>query len=469
MNIQNNASGGTNGTNVIITNSGGLSGRSLDNVNTTAVDASVTFSNIVSRGNLAYKFSTTATTAVANVEWKQALTQVNTFYLRFYLYLPTFFGSPIRILQVDSVGGSPAVLLNINAAGRLVVRDATDTNAIATNTTTLPLRKWVRVEMKCVLHASTGSVELYTYHEPDSVRYTERRLSTSTFNTNGSPLFRITWGLQTFGTTNYTCYLDDIAVSNTAYLGPINPTYTFDPTLINSAEGGTNTTVVTYDNSGNESGNIITPSVSGTSTVLFSSTTAAHGSLSYLVQNNSSDYARLVWQMDPAVSVGSTAARSYVYFGSFPSSTTAVIASVETTNTFRASIAVTSTGNIEVSDSAGVLWTSSTPISTSTWTRVELVTVIGTTSSNGTVKAAFYTGDSTTALGTFTSTTANTGTVSIDKQFFGKVGPNTWTGNHYMDDLAVLPNSSNFIGPYSAPVAPAAYSVVYPYGWGNQI
>ena len=260
--------------------------------------------------------------------------------------------------------------------------------------------------------------------------------------------------------------MDDLGVSDTGFLGPVDPTYVNDKLMTNSAEGGTNGLAADYTNTGGSSGHFIYSALSGAGTVAFSNAFAAHGTLSYAVQANI-DVAKLDWQLIPTTTA---AMRGYFYVTSLPTANTILMAPFNGLS-MDAGIGVDTTGKVFVKDATNTtIWTSTASISASTWFRLELAVIVGATTSTGTINAAFYTGDSTTANDSFSTSTANTGSGTFDLLYFGKISSNSWSSTFYMDDLAARPDSSSFIGPYSATYpSPGAYSVIPPLGWGHQL
>lgn len=223
----------------------------------------------------------------------------------------------------------------------------------------------------------------------------------------------------------------------------------------NSAEGGTNGTTVTTGNSGGTSGTAFAQvTITGAPTCAFSSAVKAHGSLAYHLSGVSGDVAKLY--------LGSTASsaaavRVYMYLTSLPSAAQTLVQTQDSAFAAPVNININGTNNLFITNAAGsTVYTAPSALAAATWYRLELQTVKGTTTSNGTISFQYYAGDSTTALGSFTSSTTNTGTNNSLRLVVGKQN-STPTLDAYFDDLA-YDTTSTPIGVYTAPAnqAPTA-------------
>ncbi|MEO6727744.1 MAG: hypothetical protein ABIM96_02345 [Candidatus Saccharimonas sp.] len=469
--LTNNASGGTNGTNVTYYNSGETSGTSWDYIYL-GTGASITFSNAVARGNLSYKITTTATASSGFLSWNKQFSSGPTFYIRFNAYLPAHPSTSFRFCEVTD-GTTVGLSVGLNSSGKIVLRDGAST-AIATTSLSMPVGRWFRVEIKCVSHATAGQVSYRLYTEVDSPYPAEKINSAASFNTrpNGLDLTSFRLGIVGFNISNYTYYLDDLAVSDTAYVGPGDPAFIAPLLLSNNAETSTSGIAVTTSNSGDS---VNTPfhtiTTTGGATVAYSNAQSAHGSLSYLFQPVAAADDLVVWT---SMASSAVALRVYVYFTGLPA-TPSEFAQLTTTPDWSfdklARFALTNTGKLRVLDSAGALWDSTATVSLNTWYRFEMFASLGGTATTGTLNAAFYALDSLTALDTFSTTTANLGIININAARFGKINFDGWVSSIYMDEFACLQQASGFIGPYGGPPpALTSYPGIIPfYGWGTEI
>lgn len=470
--IYNNAEGGTNGVTVTVDNSAGASGHNWDSVSL-GTNSAITYASSPARGTLSYKFSLGPTADSASIVWSINyatffLKAVTTAYARAYIYLPAL---PSGTPHVFGFQGSMAAV--INSTGKLVVRDGAGTAAF-TSSTVLPTNQWVRLEFKCTTNATTGQVEAMIFCDADSPYCSEKLTSTATFNTGASFTGGPIWGPTATNMANYTYYLDDMAVSDSGYLGPTNPIQSSTFTRANGAESGTDGTPVTENNSGNgnTSGDYFVKAIdSAPAEVTFSSEQKMHGNLSYKLVPSNGNRIELWWSN---FSTTAAAIRFYMYFTSYPPSATEISQLMITPLTFGqlARFAITASGAVSILDNVGTIWTSTATLSLNTWYRFEMSAALGGTAATGTINAAFYSGDSLTALDSFTTNAANLGTASIAASRIGKLNANAWIDPMYVDDIAVVTGTTTFIGPYTtAPVQrPLPYSGIIPFsGWGTQL
>lgn len=221
-------------------------------------------------------------------------------------------------------------------------------------------------------------------------------------------------------------------------------------------ENGTNGSPYTIDTPANGAGAVSIPA---------SNTHPAHGSLA-LLATGASGYQYV--QKNLPVAVTDFAVRYYLYADALStgdyddlrisSSTT------DTTAAYRAiGVRREASNKLRLYDSTGAtIWTSTAPLSASTLYRVELRVQCGT-SANGVVTGGYYLGDSTTAVQSFSITTATTTSsilaVRMGKQYSSAFGS---TINTWYDDLVLDDAPTGLIGPWnssqnSVPIAEAGY------------
>jgi hypothetical protein len=188
----------------------------------------------------------------------------------------------------------------------------------------------------------------------------------------------------------------------------------------NSAEGGTNGTGVTTGNSGGASGTAWELVNLGTGgAIAFSNVTPKEGSLCYLCTPASSQQQFLRWTEAAA---DSAMLSVYIRFATLPGATSYYLA-LRSTSAQTCQMTISSTGRVAVQDAASTVLSTSAVgevITIDTWYRLELRGVKGTTSSNGTIQAAFYLGDSTTAIWSYSSATVDAGTAQIVNTRIGR-------------------------------------------------
>lgn len=234
----------------------------------------------------------------------------------------------------------------------------------------------------------------------------------------------------------------------------------------NSAEGGTNGSTVTISNSGGASGNAFDAAArSGTGTLTYSNASSAHGGLSIHVNSPlATDTSFVVWSTGNDANV---AARFYLYLNALPSSSVNIL-TVRSASAQTAVIALNSTNRLQLQNSAsGVVNTMTTSLSINTWYRVELQATVGATTSTGSLAYQYFALDDTTPLGSFSTTTTNTGSAPVTTVRFGDSSGSSGFINMLVDDMKVNFGSALALGPVanSAPTANAGpdQSSIEPY------
>lgn len=222
------------------------------------------------------------------------------------------------------------------------------------------------------------------------------------------------------------------------------------PFLENNAEGMPHGTTLAAGQTGSGSP-FEDIGVSGTATGIYSNTRSAHGAQSYRITGAADS----TYGLRFSTSAGTQAAlRAYIYFESLPTTSTMAIATIINTN---GGVPVATlayfNSRLVVQDNAasGFLTTFPTPIEAGQWYRIEMQIVVGTTTSNGTVRAAYYLHDSTTPVDpVFLTTTADTTTATV---FRSRIGKQTAAPavDMFIDNFAFNLGSSDPIGPYVPP------------------
>lgn len=217
----------------------------------------------------------------------------------------------------------------------------------------------------------------------------------------------------------------------------------------NSFEGGTTGSQITAASSGGVSGDAFT-AVSG-ATTLYSNVQAAHGVLSMATSTTNASQGYIRWNTNTTAT--SVAARLYIYATGLPTGDEHLIrlnTGTPGAGTRLVSIHYNVNGNLRISDASGTsgVWTSTNTLPLNQWVRIELFAIAGSTTSNGTIKGAYYLGDSTTPVETlYSNTAANVGTA----QNFTYVVMGRYSGagtvQYYFDDLATDDAATGLIGP----------------------
>jgi hypothetical protein len=223
--------------------------------------------------------------------------------------------------------------------------------------------------------------------------------------------------------------------------------------LINTAEGGANGTSVTTANSAGTSGDAFTAIAKPTgSSVEFSTSASADGSLGYNITTTSAVAAYLAWSSMPAATRWVGAFKFKLL--SMPT-TTLTISRFKGVNTAAASLGITTAGKLQLYNNAGTgisatLFT--TVLSANTTYRIEYAITPGATSTSGAAEIALYTNNGSTAIETQSVTGQNfDGAAGPISQFrVGQIVAGTWNGTTYFDTIRVQDLSTGFIGPYSS-------------------
>jgi hypothetical protein len=216
--LANNAEGGSNTTTVTTGNSGGGSGNAWDVVNIT--NGAATFSSTVAaHGSLAYAFSTTASSGVANVGWTSSVGVVTTFYGRAYVYLTGSPTSPDANVQIRGTGSSTGGNIQISTARQIVAQTPSFANAF-TFTTVLALSTWYRIEWQMVTGSAGSANFTINLYVGDSGTVTETHTD-STFAWGGTGgVAEVEFGWTNTHPSQPTLYMDDIQVNSTGFPGP---------------------------------------------------------------------------------------------------------------------------------------------------------------------------------------------------------------------------------------------------------
>jgi PKD repeat protein len=226
----------------------------------------------------------------------------------------------------------------------------------------------------------------------------------------------------------------------------------------NSAEGGTNGVAVTAGNSGGASGTAFTTvNKNGAGAVTFDTAHPAHGTLAYHLQGPAAaDTAYMTWGSLSVTAGG--AFRVYIYMNALPSVGQDLVKILNNSSAIIAKIGISGTNKFNVSDVSGVVNTFTTAISAGTLYRIEIYVVPGTTTSNGTIKSAYFLGDA--ALGSqqdsvYNNSARNTGTVAIGSVQVGRLTA-TGTFDGWLDDYDFDDAATDLIGPFTTPTNPTA-------------
>lgn len=217
----------------------------------------------------------------------------------------------------------------------------------------------------------------------------------------------------------------------------------------NTFEGGTHNALITVANSGGGSGDAW-DAVTG-SLLRYENTRSINGSMSMGVPTpgTATGYAKAV------VATKTLAARFYVYLTEASTVDIDFLRFVSDTTT-RLSLRVQGTNRLRIrsGDPTGNTWTATNPIPMNQWVRCEVRVKIGNSTSDSELHVAYYAGNDTTPIDSFSSTTQNLGTTNITEVDFGKTSAASYPASYWIDDTAWDDAATAFIGPSVAPVVP---------------
>lgn len=435
--LVNSFEGGTNTTVITTGNGGGASGNAFD-----SIGGSPTFSSTqAAHGSLSCEVSVSSSTAY--VAWTTSLGSQATVYFRQYFYIPSNPSGTIYLTKFTQPGIVTCASVMLEASGQLAFWDTNGTARI-TSTESVPLNAWFRIEGFVTGNASTGQLALNIYNSMDSRVVTETHTSAATLNTFGT-ISGFDAGLPT--STTFTYWLDDIGLSTQGFLGPVG-----SPPLTNSFEGGTNGTTITTGNSGGGSGNAFdTVTIPGGSTVTYSNTVSAHGTLSSAVATTT-DTSSLYVQWDVSEGTQTTIYfRAYCYLPASSSGNWRPFAA-ESSNThaasffFAAGVLKTSYGSAFTN---GPVFTTAIP--TNQWIRIE--GYVTGDPSVGALSVSLYTSMDSIVPNEVHSVSGINTTGALTQYRFGQNAATANSGPYYLDDIGV--SSTGYLGPSNI-------AIVYP-------
>lgn len=174
----------------------------------------------------------------------------------------------------------------------------------------------------------------------------------------------------------------------------------------------------------------------GTGTAKYSTTRAAHGSVSALIDAPASgDKVTIGWLSGFGSSTLSDSI--CMYWAAYPSAATD-IGAIRNATANAMKVQLWNDGKLRVVDAGGtIIKTFASAIGTGAWVRLEYGATKGTTTSNGRIQCAFYTKDGTTATDSYDSgTTVDAGTTDLTVAHHGWLSGSS-TGQYWLDSFQV--------------------------------
>src|SRR6266702_3090039 len=225
----NTAEGGSNGTTVLTSNSGGASGDAFDSVTAPPVDAVLAFDNThAALGTLAYKFQIGATSTQLFLQWLAAFSASNVSYAKisFNSYWTANPAASAYQLHVASAAAAQVCGVRINTSGQLIIVNQAG-STIGTMTSAVPLNAWFRVEVDVALD-STGTNVQVTVARYDNIDSAPATDSVTATGATAVPFSRIRFGWGgTATTSNGPWWMDDLQVYVPSAANPTRPGQTW--------------------------------------------------------------------------------------------------------------------------------------------------------------------------------------------------------------------------------------------------
>jgi hypothetical protein len=210
----------SNGTTITTGNSAGAGETTFDAVS--SVGATVITDNAHSaHGSQSMKCVCTSFNS-GYVQWTLA-TPVKVWF-RAYVYFTANPPGSTPIINVRSSGGATPAGIAISTTGKVRGMDAT-LSQVTVTTNSINLNAWTRIEGFITPSLTVGQIETKLFLTSDSSTPTETQTSGSALNTGFSAV-QIRYGLDGVGSGTWTTWTDDIAASDTAYIGPVASTST---------------------------------------------------------------------------------------------------------------------------------------------------------------------------------------------------------------------------------------------------
>lgn len=220
-------------------------------------------------------------------------------------------------------------------------------------------------------------------------------------------------------------------------------------TLQNTAEGGSNTTLVSAANSGGSSGDAWSSVNRGSaaSAYTFSTTAPAHGSLGYAIQAASGEACQLIW----TYTGGSGAASLFYYKHPGTPSAASQLATIRNGSGNAAIMSIGTDNKLVLQNALGTnVRVSPTALATNDVVWVTFRALKGTGTTDGTLEYAWgYLGQY-VPTDTFMSATVNAGTADMASTRYGRTTGSTWATTMWYDDLETNTSATALIPPLEA-------------------
>lgn len=176
-------------------------------------------------GTKSLKIQTVASSVSTYVQW-DTTSFATTQYYRAYVYLAANPAANLDFIQIRD--SATRARLRITTAGKVAVVNGS--TAVGTSTASIGLNQWVRIEMKWVADASAGILEAKLFNTPDSTTADET-VTVTALNTGAAGSTNLRIGLPIAAANFGPMYLDDLGVSDVAYMGPATVATNYNETV----------------------------------------------------------------------------------------------------------------------------------------------------------------------------------------------------------------------------------------------
>jgi hypothetical protein len=229
---ENTFEGGAAGATITVGGTG--SGRPWDATSISGTGSAVWDATRAAHGFLSGRFVTTSSD-VAYVMWTSVVS-APTVYARIYLYVDAYPPGNTNILRLMSGASTIVGTVRIASTGKIgYFYGSTFATATAAPVT---LGRWVRIEARYTASTTAGSATIRVYDnvDPDSIELTEQLSSTDVNTATNSNIDRLRAGIVASGTMPGGLWIDDVAWSDTGWLGAATGPKVLIPGAATSAE-----------------------------------------------------------------------------------------------------------------------------------------------------------------------------------------------------------------------------------------
>jgi RHS repeat-associated protein len=238
-NVANSAEGGTAGTTVTASNSGGASGDAF-NVVGRGTGAALIYANAAAdHGSLGYSLTgASGTTTLFGWTGFNAPSAAVRFYYNPGATLPS---ALTRLLDIRNSTGT-AARVELSTGNQLFIQNNAGTT-VTTFPTALSANTWYRIELAISISGTTATIHA-AYYLADGTTPVDTAYSTTSGNTGTANVYEVAVGDTASATWSGTSYFDDVAVhpGTTSYVGPAAST-PGAPTAVNATAGNASATV----------------------------------------------------------------------------------------------------------------------------------------------------------------------------------------------------------------------------------